>query len=84
MNCPMCKSENLYTVDSRQQNFGVQRRKKCADCGHRFTTAEIPLDEYKELKAFCVKALGAMGDLEAISVRAKKCWNGGDGNGKVG
>jgi len=41
MKCPYCGSENLKTLETRDsQNNVVRRRKECADCGRRFTTYE--------------------------------------------
>lgn len=50
MNCPNCNSNHLIVADSRNKEFGIQRRRECLDCGVRFNTVEINMDEYKELK----------------------------------
>lgn len=43
MLCPHCLSEQVFTVNSRPTKKGMQvwRRRKCGDCGERFTTHEI-------------------------------------------
>ena len=43
MQCPICESKNLKIYDSRDvisQNQ-TRRRRKCEDCGYRFSTREI-------------------------------------------
>ena len=51
MRCPNCGSYQLRTVDSRPYDTQVRRRRECHDCKVRFNTIEIPLTEYKTLKA---------------------------------
>lgn len=42
MKCPECSSKNISTIDSRPvKGNGIRRRKKCENCGHRWTTHEI-------------------------------------------
>ena len=50
MRCPKCGSNNVYTVASRPKKDGHVRRRSCADCGTRWNTMEIPMDEYIKLK----------------------------------
>ena len=42
MRCPVCPSEDTAVVDSRPitNNTMIRRRRKCLDCGHRFSTHE--------------------------------------------
>ncbi len=42
MHCPVCNFEGTNVVDSRVVEDGksVRRRRRCPDCGHRFTTYE--------------------------------------------
>jgi transcriptional repressor NrdR len=42
MRCPFCKVDDSRVVDSRTVDDGVaiRRRRECAGCGRRFTTAE--------------------------------------------
>jgi transcriptional repressor NrdR len=41
MKCPYCESESVKTLETRDtQNNVVRRRKECMDCGKRFTTYE--------------------------------------------
>jgi transcriptional regulator NrdR family protein len=51
MICPNCGSQNVYVTDSRQVSNGkrIRRRRKCADCGHRFSSLEFALDQLIEV-----------------------------------
>jgi transcriptional repressor NrdR len=42
MRCPICAQDNDKVIDSRSAQEGtiVRRRRKCLECGHRFTTYE--------------------------------------------
>ncbi len=41
MKCPYCRSEGIRTLETRDsQNNVIRRRKECLDCGRRFTTYE--------------------------------------------
>ena len=42
MRCPFCKEDDSRVVDSRAADDGlaIRRRRECAQCGRRFTTAE--------------------------------------------
>lgn len=50
MICPECKSKNVYVHDSRQNDENTRRRRWCTECGYRFTTLEISLEELQRLK----------------------------------
>jgi transcriptional repressor NrdR len=54
MRCPFCKAEDSRVVDSRTIDDGlaIRRRRECAGCGRRFTTAETSV-------LFVVKRSGA-------------------------
>ena len=40
MKCPKCLGD-AHTIDSRIRSDGsIRRRRKCAQCGYRFTTTE--------------------------------------------
>ena len=45
MRCPFCKDEDSRVVDSRTIDDGlaIRRRRECAGCGRRFTTAETSM-----------------------------------------
>jgi transcriptional repressor NrdR len=42
MRCPFCKNQNTQVIDSRSSEEGtiIKRRRKCLNCGKRFSTAE--------------------------------------------
>jgi transcriptional repressor NrdR len=42
MQCPRCKNVDTRVVDSRTSEEGrcIRRRRRCEQCGHRFTTFE--------------------------------------------
>lgn len=43
-NCPKCESRKSFVVDTRMTNKVIRRRRKCADCSHRWTTYESSID----------------------------------------
>ena len=47
MRCPRCASTDDRVIDSRASKDGttIRRRRECASCGHRFSTAETILHE---------------------------------------
>lgn len=51
MICPKCKSDQLHCVDSRPAPESVRRRRECLECGHRFSTIEIPEERLVTLEA---------------------------------
>jgi len=43
--CPECHSNNIYTIDTRSRGANaIRRRRKCLDCGARFSTIEVITD----------------------------------------
>ena len=50
MNCPKCRSGNIDILDSRRHEDCVKRRRMCLDCGFRYSTIEINVDEYKTMQ----------------------------------
>lgn len=42
MRCPFCRSLDTQVIDSRasEEGWTIRRRRKCPDCGKRFTTYE--------------------------------------------
>lgn len=48
MTCPVC-GENTQIINSRGDVDRVRRRRKCRDCGHRFTTIELEADLHRRL-----------------------------------
>ena len=52
-NVRMCTKCNVQSevLDSRARKEGWHRRRQCPNCGRRWNTVEIPMDEYKVLMA---------------------------------
>jgi transcriptional repressor NrdR len=50
MLCPKCNSALLKCIDSRASGSRTRRRHQCIKCGERFSTYEIGVDRYEELK----------------------------------
>jgi transcriptional regulator NrdR family protein len=64
MRCPDCGSYNLGCIDTRESKTYPgrrTRRHKCQDCGHRFSTIEIPVEEYQDLTTIAEKWRKARG-----------------------
>ncbi len=40
MKCPHCGKASSRVIDTRAVNDGIRRRRKCQNCGQRFTTYE--------------------------------------------
>lgn len=57
MQCPYCGGYQLRTVDSRPYDTQVRRRRECLSCTERFNTIEIPLTDYRDLKAKATELL---------------------------
>lgn len=61
MNCPYCHSYNTTVIDTQLEyndliteqldGVGRRRRRKCLDCGKKWTAYEIPLDVLARLLA---------------------------------
>ena len=50
MNCPQCSSFQVHICDSRHEGTHVRRRRECMACGFRYSTMELPVEEYNRLK----------------------------------
>jgi transcriptional regulator NrdR family protein len=48
--CPVCKTGELKTIESRTTDLSTRRRKKCSNCGHRLTTHEVSAEFFEEAK----------------------------------
>jgi transcriptional regulator NrdR family protein len=48
LHCPNCNLTNVLVKDSRISEDGTTRRRRrvCADCGHRYSTMEVPLEMF--------------------------------------
>lgn len=50
MQCPKCKADQLFCIDSRPTPDSIKRRRKCGVCGYRFLTFEITELGYTQMK----------------------------------
>lgn len=51
--CPICGNDNIKIIDTRNNDKGLYRRRKCNDCGHVYKTYEVlelEFDTLGELK----------------------------------
>lgn len=44
--CLKCEGDSKV-IDSRTNKAGVRRRRECLNCGHRWSTQEVPVDYYR-------------------------------------
>lgn len=51
MNCPKCKSNQVFVIDSRNKEWTVFRRRECKECGYRYNTVEIEADLYEQFRS---------------------------------
>ncbi len=51
MKCPKCGGKSCV-VDVREVPYGVRRRRSCEECGCRFSTVEVRIEEYFALVRF--------------------------------
>ena len=66
MKCPKCNALGLTCIDSRPYNETIKRRRKCLNCGYRFSTVEIGIDDYSKLKEREADAADVLSELEAV------------------
>lgn len=79
MKCPECKGNQVSTIDSRALDKGnsVRRRKKCEDCGYRWSTYELP----KSMFDFYEEQMKRLYALEQFQ-KASSVYKGGSGKAK--
>lgn len=59
--CDVCQSDQVAVVDKRACRAGIRRRRKCLNCGYRFSTKEIVVQGSVKLNVQRIKALRADG-----------------------
>lgn len=42
--CPECGSDQVTVYYTGDKRFGLMRRRRCLDCGHRYKTIEVHMD----------------------------------------
>lgn len=45
MKCLKCESDQTQVIDSRPRKHHVTRRRECLECGSRFTTFEVTIED---------------------------------------
>lgn len=50
MKCEKCGGKVHVVETGQRQHVLVWRRRKCLECGHRFSTYEITVEEYENMK----------------------------------
>lgn len=55
--CPECESISTYVYDSRIFDTYIYRRRKCADCGCKFSGYEICAADFKKVKELMAKVV---------------------------
>lgn len=51
MICPKCKSNETIIVDSRAYENTTRRRRSCNECGERWSTIEVLVEEHVRMVA---------------------------------
>lgn len=49
MNCPICGTEKAMIGRSISKEDSIVRRRVCENCGHRWNTIEVDLDQYDSM-----------------------------------
>lgn len=87
MQCPKCNGYGLACSDSRPHNETIRRRRRCLNCGYRFTTYEISVEDYSKLKNNETEVADVLSNIEELllKVRELRGKNGGaeDGNDPI-
>jgi transcriptional regulator NrdR family protein len=64
LGCPACSAPGSGVYDSRvaisDGSPYVRRRRKCDACGHRWSTAEIPVEQFEALLSIAEEQFNAM------------------------
>ena len=66
MNCPKCEANKLTIYNSRYNGEYTWRRRLCENCGYKFSTAEITVELYEELKKKEADLAYMLGLLEGV------------------
>ena len=70
--CPKCGDEHVQVLEtSASATVIVRRRRECKQCGYRFSTVEITVDDYEALQARVnlaegKKALHALNEIRQV------------------
>lgn len=65
MKCLECQSRT-EVLETNQRPIGTRRRRQCLECGYRFTTNEIPAEEWFELTGHATRPKVDLDVLDAV------------------
>lgn len=76
MNCLYCNGSTIV-IDTRPTKSGIRRRRKCLDCGERFTTIETAkgqsfdalssaVNEVSKLKVRCDEVIKKLAEARSL------------------
>ena len=57
--CPACGPSKADVADTRPRNGIIHRRRVCRSCSHRWSTVEVPTENFKSLARALRQALAA-------------------------
>lgn len=57
MKCPRCSVGTAWVIDSREKDGSVRRRRRCKECGYRFTTAEVGVEDLKRIAVMAARII---------------------------
>ena len=72
MQCPKCKAHGLACHDSRPYNETIRRRRRCLNCGYRFSTVEISIEDYHKLKENEAETADVLSNIEEILTKVRE------------
>ena len=72
MKCPKCNAMGLSCADSRPYYETIRRRRRCLNCGYRFSTVEISIEDYHKLKENEADATDVLSNLEEILSKVRE------------
>lgn len=82
MNCTKCGHDVVSCIDSRPKNGTIYRRRKCLQCGYRFSSVEVSLEALEGYKANEKLLAGLLDHAADVQTQIKERKNiGGKRNG---
>lgn len=67
--CPKCGAPGVRTTNTRRYGERRVRRKCCGACGHRWSTAEVPLELEQEIASARQAIAAAAAALDGLAAR---------------
>ena len=69
----ICDHSNSKVFDSRENSHGIWRRRRCKDCGHRWTTIEVKVDT-QDGRVQAMQALNSSVLSAQLGVTVEQAW----------